>query len=167
MHRFFYLFLVIPFVSGCIKSDATTDFVLVAYNVENLFDIDGVAIYNDYKQDEADDPYTYTRRKLLTKLINARRTLAHFNSGICSEIVLFQEFEADFTPQSTTMSSEEFLLKYSGLSVESMLTDGWQTQFADISSVYWLLKALLKMQKLRPPKKLDWLTKKQNQLSVY
>ena len=142
MHRFFYLFLVIPFVSGCIKSDATTDFVLVAYNVENLFDIDGVAIYNDYKQDEADDPYTYTRRKLLTKLINARRTLAHFNSGIGPEIVLFQEFEADFTPQSTTMSSEEFLLKYSGLSVESMLTDGWQTHFADISSVHWLLKAL-------------------------
>ena len=142
MHRFFYLLLVIPFVSGCIKSDATTDFVIVAYNVENLFDIDGVAIYDDYKQDEADDPYTYTRRKLLTKLINARRTLAHFNSGIGPEIVLFQEFEADFTPQSTTISSEEFLLKYSGLSVESMLTDGWQTEFADISSVHWLLKAL-------------------------
>ena len=142
MHRFFYLFLVIPFVCGCTKSDATTDFVVVAYNVENLFDIDGVAIYNDYIQDEADDPYTYTRRKLLTKLINARRTLAHFNSGSGPEIVLFQEFEADFTPQSTTVSCEEFLLKYSSLSVESMLTDGWQPEFADISSIYWLLKAL-------------------------
>ena len=38
-------------------------FTVVTYNVENLFDADGVAMFDDYKVDSG-----YTPRKLLTKL---------------------------------------------------------------------------------------------------
>lgn len=115
---------------------------MVAYNLENLFDVDGFALYQDYTQDEVDDPFTYTRRKLLTKLENAARVLASFNEGAGPEIILFQEFEADFTPESGTSEFDAFLKAHVGTTVEAMLTDGWQAEFAGISSTAWMLKTL-------------------------
>ncbi len=58
---------------------AARDFTVVAYNVENLFDVDGIAVYDDYRQDEPDDPFTYGRLKLLTKLKNTAAVLKSLN----------------------------------------------------------------------------------------
>ena len=63
---------------------AEREFTVLAYNVENLFDLDGIAIYKDYIQDEPDDQFTYGRLKLLTKLQNIAAVLKTFNTGAWS-----------------------------------------------------------------------------------
>ncbi len=125
---------------GCAEK-AATEFTVVAYNVENLFDVDGIAMFRDYKQDEADDPFTYTRAKLLTKLQNHTAVLKTFNAGAGPEVILFQEFEADFSPESTD-ELDQFLANYAETSVVEMLGDAWKAEYAGLSSKAWLLKAM-------------------------
>lgn len=117
-------------------------FTVVAYNVENLFDVDGVAIYNDYIQDEPGDPFTYSRRKLLTKLVNTAAVLQTVNDGAGPEVILFQELEADFTPESSVEDLDAFLSAHAATTVEKMLTGEWRAAYAGLPSEAWLLKAL-------------------------
>ncbi|MGJ8654119.1 MAG: endonuclease/exonuclease/phosphatase family protein [Opitutaceae bacterium] len=125
---------------GCADAQER-EFTVVAYNVENLFDVDGVAIYRDYTQDEPDDAFTYSRAKLLTKLQNHASVLkALVESG--PEVILFQELEADFTPESTVDDFDQFLTKHSDTTVAEMLGDEWQPEYAGLPTVAWLLKAL-------------------------
>ena len=83
-------------------------FTVLTYNVENLFDADGVALFDDYKVDSG-----YTPRKLLTKLQSIASVLKSVDDGDTPEIVLFQELEADFTPESTVVDYDAFLEMYS------------------------------------------------------
>jgi endonuclease/exonuclease/phosphatase family metal-dependent hydrolase len=117
-------------------------FTVVAYNVENLFDVDGIAIYRDYIQDEADDPFTYGRRKLLTKIESVTSVLKTLNEGAGPEVILFEELEADFTPESSVSDLNAFLAQHAEQTVEQMLTTDWQDAYAGIPSQAWLLKAL-------------------------
>ncbi len=119
-----------------------TTFTVVTYNVENLFDVDGVAIFGDYKQGEDKDPAAYTRAKFLTKMLNIAKVLGTINDGVGPEVVLFQELEADFTPDTTVTDYDAFLDKYSETSVEAMLGADWSENFAGYPSSAWLLKAL-------------------------
>lgn len=121
---------------------SSRDFSVVVYNVENLFDVDGVALFSDYKQDDTDNPEAYTPRKLLTKLQGIAEILKGFNDGAGPEVILFQELEADFTPDSSVSDLNDFLEMHQRLSVEEMLTDAWQETFAGLPSQAWLLKAL-------------------------
>ncbi|MGJ8638573.1 MAG: endonuclease/exonuclease/phosphatase family protein [Opitutaceae bacterium] len=131
---------LIPLV-GCASTD-DKEFSVVAYNVENLFDVDGIAMFDDYQQDDASDPFTYTRGKLLTKLQNHAAVLESFNDGAGPEVILFQEFEADFTPESSAESFEAFLDEHANTTVAEMLGDGWKSVYAGIPSQAWLLKAM-------------------------
>lgn len=125
---------------GCAEKTAP-EFTVVAYNVENLFDVDGIAIYRDYKQDEPDDPFTYGRAKLLTKLQNHASVLkALVESG--PEIILFQELEADFSPESTVEDLDQFLVDHADTTVAAMLGDAWKSEYAGLPTVAWLCKAL-------------------------
>jgi len=74
------------------------EFTVVVYNVENLFDLDGVALYSQYEQDCCGP---YGLEPLMRKLEAIRCTLAKFNDGEGPEIVLFQELELDRTPYGT------------------------------------------------------------------
>jgi hypothetical protein len=134
------VFFAIP-LAGCAQK-ATEEFTVVAYNVENLFDVDGVAMFRDYTQDEADDPFTYNRAKMLTKLQNHTAVLKTFNDGAGPEVILFQEFEADFTPETTIVGFDEFLATFSDTTVVEMIGAGWKPDYAGISSQAWLLKAM-------------------------
>ena len=78
-------------------------FQVVAYNVENLFDIDGVSAFDDYK------PPNYGPRELSRKLEGISKVLQRFNEGAGPEIILFSEIEADRTPQSTVADLDAFL----------------------------------------------------------
>ena len=119
-----------------------TTFTAVTYNVENLFDVDGVAIFDSYKQSAAGDPSGYSRAKLLTKLQNIAQVLVSIDEGAGPAIVLFQELEADFTPESSVQDFDAFLKQYSGTSIEAMLGSEWSEDFAGYPSSAWLLKAL-------------------------
>lgn len=67
-------------------------FTLMVYNVENLFDDDGIAAYEDYH------PSIYTPAHMKTKLDNITRVVAGMEDGRGPDIILFQEFEVDRTP---------------------------------------------------------------------
>ena len=136
----FFLSFILCGASACCAAD--TEFTVLAYNVENLFDLDGIAIYQDYIQDEPDDPFSYGRRKLLTKLQNIAAVLKTVNAGLGPELILFQELEADFTPQSSVEDLATFLDQHRALSVAQMLTSDWRPEYAGLPAQAWLLKAL-------------------------
>jgi endonuclease/exonuclease/phosphatase family metal-dependent hydrolase len=112
-------------------------FTVVTYNVENLFDADGVAMFDDYKVDSG-----YTPRKLLTKLQAITNVLKSVDDGDTPEIVLFQELEADFTPESTVEDYDAFLEMHSDTTVANMLDTEWSNDYAGYPASAWLLKAL-------------------------
>ena len=53
----------------------SAEFQVVVCNVENLFDVDGTALFDDYK------PEVYKPGHLLTKLQNHAKILAMVNEG--------------------------------------------------------------------------------------
>lgn len=138
--RLRFLFMIVAGFFGNLLT--ASEFTVVAYNVENLFDVDGVALYEDYEQVEPATLESYTRRKFLTKLQHVVLTLQAFNVPGGPEVILFQELEADFTPKSGLKDLRGFLREYSTSSVESMLTHGWRAPYAGIPSHAWLLKAM-------------------------
>ncbi|MFU8847516.1 MAG: endonuclease/exonuclease/phosphatase family protein [Opitutales bacterium] len=140
----FFLTLLVA-ASSCTRpapsGSGHTEFTVAVYNVENLFDVDGVAIFNDYKPGEAGEPFTYTRRMLLTKLENAAALLVALEPG-GPDVILFQELEGDFTPESSVTDIEAFLARHADTTVHTMLTDGWQESYRGYPAVAWLAKAM-------------------------
>ena len=134
--------LIFMLCAASVCSAADSEFTVLAYNVENLFDLDGIAIYKDYIQDEPDDQFTYGRPKLLTKLQNITAVLKTFNAGRGPELILFQELEADFSPQGSVENLPTFLDQHRAISVTQMLTTDWRSEYADLPAQAWLLKAL-------------------------
>ena len=120
----------------------SNEFTVVTYNVENLFDVDGVALFDDYQQDAETDPFGYSRAKFLTKLEAIAAVLKTVNQGAGPEIILFQELEADFTPETTIEDYDAFLKEHADTSVEAMLTTEWSVGYAGYPSAAWLVKAL-------------------------
>ena len=92
------------FVSG-------RSFQVVAYNVENLFDTDGVSLYDDYK------PEFYGPKELQNKLNSIVRSLRLIGGSTGPEVVLLQEIEVDRTPREFPSATELLLnaLKKNGL----------------------------------------------------
>ena len=135
----YLLFSLCLFLSGPPVVRAT-DFTVVAYNVENLFDLDGVSLFGDYAMSE--DEGSYSREKLLTKLQTIGRVLQSVDGGRGPDLILFQEFEADFTPDSTVTDYAEFLRRYRNLSTADMLGTKWRPEFSGIPVEAWLLKQL-------------------------
>jgi hypothetical protein len=112
----------LPLAVGCSKpvSDDSTEFTVLTYNVEHLFDVDGIAVYSDLV--ETDDENTYSPGHLLRKLQAISTTLKTCHDGAGPEIIAFNEFEIDFTPESTVTDYAAFLEQYRGTTAERMLT---------------------------------------------
>jgi hypothetical protein len=114
MRAAFSLFLCVSLATALSGREFTT----LVYNVENLFDVDGVAAYEQFRQAPEGD---YGVEPLLVKLENIRQTLAAFNAGSGPEIILFQEFELDRTPFDTPQPAA-FLRETQGRTLEQLLT---------------------------------------------
>ena len=136
-----FLFALLALASPHLSSEQT-EFTVVTYNVENLFDVDGVALFEDYLQDTEVDPFGYSQEKLLTKLETIVAVLKTIHQGAGPEIILFQELEADMTPESAIEDYAAFLEQHADTSVAAMLTGEWSANFAGYSAAAWLLKAL-------------------------
>ncbi len=111
------------------------EFMLVAYNVENLFDVDGIALFDDYA------PEAYGPQHFLVKLRNIATVLGTLQEGQGPEIVLFQEIEADQTPGADPVDYEGILKAYAGMSLEAMLTEPVTPDIKDLPAEVFLLKA--------------------------
>ncbi len=128
--RFLCLLLVLPaFLSA-------RPFMVVVYNVENLFDADGQAIFEDYQPDR------YTPAHVLTKLQNITKVLAHFEQGRGPDIILFQEIEVDLTNGTEPPDYAAILRQYAQVKIEDMLGAQLTPTIADLPSEALLLKAM-------------------------
>ncbi len=123
------LFLLLP---GLL---AARTFTVLVYNVENLVDVDGKAVFDDYQ------PERYGRPHLLTKLKNISRVVASFEGGKGPDIILFQEIEADQTPGATPPDYAAILQRYAGTNIGTMLGSGFTPEIADLPAEALLLKA--------------------------
>lgn len=113
------------------------DFSVATYNVENLFDADGVAVYEDYQAS------TYTPKHLAVKLENIVKILSRVNQGAGPEIVVFNEIELDQTPESTVKDYRAWLASVEGKTVSELLSESpLKSELAGVPAEAWLLKAL-------------------------
>ena len=62
--------LLLPVLAALISTAWARPFTVVVYNVENLHDADGVAVYDDYQ------PAAYTQAHALTKVKNIASVIA-------------------------------------------------------------------------------------------
>lgn len=116
------------------------DITVLTYNVENLFDADKVAIFEDYA--ETGDADAYSPAKMLRKMQGIGKVLKTFNNGEGPEIVAFNEIELDFTPDSKVADYPAFLEKYKGTTAEKMLTTELNDEIRGLPSEALLLKYL-------------------------
>ena len=111
-------------------------FTVMVYNVENLHDVDGVAVYDDYQ------PTRYTPAHALTKLRNIAAVVARVgNGGPGPEVILFQEIEVDHTPGKAPPDYPAILKTYAGTTLERMLGAELNSAVADLPAEALLLKA--------------------------
>jgi endonuclease/exonuclease/phosphatase family metal-dependent hydrolase len=121
-------------------SSSAEEFTVVTYNVENLFDADGTAIFDDYK--ETGGEHAYSPAKLLVKLQNVAKVLKTFNNGAGPDVVALNELEIDFTPESGAPDHAAVLDKYRGTTVARMLTTELDDEIRGLPVEVLLLKQL-------------------------
>ena len=125
------------FLAATLTLSAEKPFTMVIYNVENLHDADGVAVYDDYQ------PENYQPTHVATKAINVAHTLKKFRAGAGPDIVLLQEIEIDQTPHSTVPDAEAWLAEWRGTSIRQMLSQRpLPADLAGVPAELWILKAL-------------------------
>jgi endonuclease/exonuclease/phosphatase family metal-dependent hydrolase len=111
-------------------------FTVVVYNGEHLFDVDGMASFEDYQ------PAKYTRAHALTKFQNAARVLAKFENGRGADIIILSELEADLTPAKQALDYGKVLAQYGDVTLADMLGAKFDAQVADLPSEVLLAKAM-------------------------
>ena len=80
-------------------------FQVVVYNVENLFDTDGISLYDDYKSD------AYGETEFQNKLDTIIKVLQKIGGVTGPEVLLLQEVEVDRSPNSGSSAAESLLDK--------------------------------------------------------
>ena len=113
-------------------------FTVAVYNVENLLDVDGVSLFEDYQ------PGNYTPRHLARKLENISKVLQQYNGGDGPDIVLLNEIEADQTPDSAVEDIDAFLRTIGRTKARTLLTgkDRLTPELAGVPAHVWLIKQL-------------------------
>ena len=82
------------------NSKSEREFSIVAYNVQNLFDLDGISQYNDFK------PEHYGPLQFERKLKSITDTLSKIGDGTGPDVVLLQEIELDRTTNEHASATE-------------------------------------------------------------
>lgn len=111
-------------------------FSVVAYNVENLHDLDGIAVYEDYRS------ANWTPAHLRVKLANITQVLARVNKGAGPDIIAFNEIELDQSPDSTVADHAAWLASVADTTAAALLAgDSVPPALAGLPAEAWLLKA--------------------------
>jgi hypothetical protein len=112
------------------------EFSVVAYNVENLFDLDGIAAYSDYT------PAKYTPDHLRVKLENITRSLSKIDAPRGADVVIFNEIEIDQTPDSSVKNLRLWLESVKNTSFQDLLKKTpLPGDLEGLPAEAWLLKA--------------------------
>ncbi|MCC6415388.1 MAG: endonuclease/exonuclease/phosphatase family protein [Opitutaceae bacterium] len=113
---------------------AARPFIVLVYNVENLFDADAKALFEDYQ------PARYSRQHVLTKMENITRVVAKFENGRGPDIILFQEIEQDQSNAEAVPDYAAILQRYAGTTIGEMLGAKFSAEIADLPAEALLLK---------------------------
>lgn len=133
MRRFLGVFLIGLLLP---MSVSARPFIVLVYNVENLFDADSQAMFEDYQ------PARYSRQHVLTKVKNASEVLSRFENGRGPDIILFQELEMDISNSEEVPNYEAILNRYSRVTIDEMLGDKFDEEVADLPAEALLMKAM-------------------------
>lgn len=98
--------LVFFFNTACaqIENEAdTAHYMLLTYNVENLFDNDGIAVFDDYKKVDRDGNPLYSWQDVLNKARNTAKVIKYANEGNGPDILVLNELEADHSDADTSI----------------------------------------------------------------
>lgn len=138
-----YLMLLILFQIAGFSVLLSQPYKLVVYNVENLFDADGYAVFSDYQPFDEEGNPMYSPEHVLTKVQNATRLMARYNDGEGPDVLVLSEMESDFTPlpRGAVWDTATFLEKYDHLTIEDMLGAQIDEEIRDLPSELLLLKA--------------------------
>lgn len=113
------------------------EFTVMTYNVEMLFDVDGVAAISDYA------PSVWGPTQLDRKLAGISQVLQRLPGGRGPDIICFNELEADQTPESTVTDVDAFLREHAGHSARALLNDPTlEPRLAGLPAQAWLAKRL-------------------------
>ncbi|NBV78305.1 MAG: hypothetical protein EBR62_00350 [Verrucomicrobia bacterium] len=113
---------------------------VMAYNVENLFDLDEISLYDDFVV-TGKGPERWTPEKLAGKLGRIAGVLKTSNDGRGPDILILDELEADHTPTST-IAPEAFVAAHLGRSYRELLKGELPADLAGVPIEAWLIKAL-------------------------
>ena len=142
MNYFWRIYLSLAcLLIGELRGEGGTEFTVMAYNVENVFDVDRISLYDDYLESPTDEN-SYGPSKLARKLKTIATVLKSVGNGRGPDVVILNELEVDHSPESKVLDLPEFLQKYSGTTFEKMLTSDLTDELRGIPVQAWLLKAL-------------------------
>ena len=142
----FALLLVLIVQNSCTNpraQSAPTSYSLVTYNVENLFDADGVAVYSDYLPTDRQGNSQYSPADVYTKISHIIEVLKAYEDGAGPDIVTLVELESDHTPSDHGFTHPaDFLGQYAYTSLQRMLNEEFDEQVAQLPSEWLLLKGM-------------------------
>lgn len=115
---------------------------VVIHNVENLFDADGVAVFDTYEPFDSDGNPQYTPMHVYTKVLNTARLLSLYNDGDGPDIIMFVELESDYTPLpgGELWDYHSVLEEYKDVTLKEMLGEKFDDRIKDMPSELLLLK---------------------------
>jgi hypothetical protein len=122
------------------KSAAAKRCTVMAYNVENLFDLDAISLYDDFPV-SGTGPERWTPEKLAGKLSRLAAVLKTSDNGRGPDVVILDELEADHTP-ATTITPEAFVAAHRDRNYRDILKGELSPELVGAPIEAWLIKAL-------------------------
>lgn len=124
-----------------VELQSKNEYSLVTYNVENLFDADGLAEYSDYSPTNRDGNPQYTPAHVLTKIKHIVQLMQEYEQGTGPDILTLVELESDFSPNDHGfVDPADFLGQYAYTTIERMLGEEFSPEVAKLPSEWLLLK---------------------------
>jgi len=127
-------------LSAAEETKASTNVSVIAFNVENLFDLDDQSLYADFPVTSATEHH-WTPEKLAGKLHRLAEVLRTAEDGKGPSILILDELEADHTP-NTTASVSDFLAAQKDKNYKDILKNDLSDELRGMPIENWLIKAL-------------------------
>ena len=113
---------------------------VIAYNVENLFDLDAISLYEDFPV-AGTSPERWTPEKMAGKLGRLASVLKTAENGRGPDVLILDELEADHTP-NTTITPEAFVAAHRDRNYRDILKGELTPELTGAPIEAWLIKAL-------------------------
>jgi hypothetical protein len=122
------------------ETKAPSNVSVMAFNVENLFDLDDKSLYPDFVVTKTTEHY-WTPEKLAGKLQRVVEVIRTAEDGKGPSILIISELEADHSPEST-VSVSDFLAAQKDKNYKDILKNDLADDLRGVPVAAWFVKAL-------------------------